>query len=178
MDAERQNKSLADRWGEFLVGVDEAVGFLFHVLDVEHVVQVAVFVADQVEHHMVVGLVGVDVVENHQCVGIETGAHLLSCVSVDDVKQCLGQRWKERSSCQSAFCLWTCFMIFHKKKKSPKYKGPRIELRNPTCEYCWCCVSLSLFIDISNVKVYNVFAHVITHVAMKNENLQCHPCRI
>ena len=89
MDVERQDEPLADRWREAFVGLDEAVGLLCHVLDVEHVVQVAVLVGDQVKHHVAVGLVRVDVVKNHQGVAIETSGHCLARLSVDDVEQSL-----------------------------------------------------------------------------------------
>lgn len=89
---ERQDEPLADRWGEDLVGLDEFAGLLPHVLDVEHVVQVAVLVGDEVEHQVAVGLVRVDVVKNHQGVAVETSGHRLSCFSVDDVEQSLRGR--------------------------------------------------------------------------------------
>ena len=88
---ERQDEPPADRRREVLVGLLELAGLLLHVLDIEHVVQVAVVVADEVEHHVSIGLVRIDVVENHQGVTVETGGHGLSCLSVDDVKQSLGR---------------------------------------------------------------------------------------
>jgi len=84
---ERQDEPLARRRREALVVLDEVVGLLLHVPDVEHVVQVAVVVGDQVEHHVAVVLVRVDVVKDHQGVAVETGGHGLSGLSVDDVKQ-------------------------------------------------------------------------------------------
>lgn len=87
MDFERQDEPLGDGRWEAAVGLDEAAGLLSHVLDVEHVVQVAVLVADQVEHHVVVVLVGVDVVEDHQGVAVETRGNRLSRLSVYDVEQ-------------------------------------------------------------------------------------------
>lgn len=92
VDVERQNESLTNRWREVLVGLDEGVGVLCHVVEVEHVIQVAVLVGDQVKHHVAVLLVGVDVMENHQSVTIVTGGHSLSCLSVDDVKQSLEKK--------------------------------------------------------------------------------------
>lgn len=91
MDVERQDEPLADRRAEAFIGLHEAAGVLSHVLDVEHVVQVAVLVGDKVEHHVVVDLVCVYVVKNHQGVAIEASGHRLSCLSVDDVKQGLGR---------------------------------------------------------------------------------------
>lgn len=43
---DRQDEPLADRGREAFVGLDEAADFLFYVLDVEHVVQATVLVAD------------------------------------------------------------------------------------------------------------------------------------
>ena len=99
MDVERQDEPLDDRRGEAGVGLDEVAGLLPHVLDVEHVVQVAVLVADQVEHHVAVVLVGVDVVEDHQGVAIETRGDGLPCLSVDDVEQGL-RKEREREVTQ------------------------------------------------------------------------------
>lgn len=65
MDIERQDESLTNRWRKFLVFLDEGTGVLFHVVKVEHVVQVAVLVGDHVEDHVAVLLVGVDVMEDN-----------------------------------------------------------------------------------------------------------------
>jgi len=87
VDVERQDEPLDDRRGEAVVGLDEVAGLLSHVLDVEHVVQVAVLVADQVEHHVAVVLVSVDMVKDHHGVAIETRGDCLPGLSVDDVEQ-------------------------------------------------------------------------------------------
>lgn len=87
VDVQRQDESLADRRGELLVGLDEVVRFLGHVVEVEHVVQVAVIVGDDVEHDVVVVFVGVDVMENHQSIGSVAKRFNLSCLYVDDVKE-------------------------------------------------------------------------------------------
>ncbi len=105
MDAERQDEPLAHGRTEALVGLDEAARLLSHVLDVEHVVQVAVFVADEVKHHVAIRLICIDVVENHQGVTIETSGHGLSCVSVDDVKN--GLKKKKTICLANVFiCYW------------------------------------------------------------------------
>lgn len=91
-DVERQDKPLADRRREAGVGLDEALGRLSQVADVEHVVQVSVPIGDQVKHHVVVLLVRVDVMEDHQGVAVETGRNHLPCLSVDEVKQGLKER--------------------------------------------------------------------------------------
>lgn len=74
------------------MGLDEVAGVFFQVLEIEHVVQVAVFVADQVKHHMAVVLVGIDVVENHQGISIKVGRDDLSCLFIDDMKQSLEKK--------------------------------------------------------------------------------------
>lgn len=95
VDVERQDEPLAD-WGrKDFVGLDEAAGVVSHVLDIEHIVQVAVLVADQVEHHVTVVLIGIDVVEDHQGIAIETGGEGLPCLFVDEVQQGLGRREKD-----------------------------------------------------------------------------------
>lgn len=77
------------------MGLDEAAVVLPQVLQVEHVVQVAVLVADQVEHQVLVVFVRVDVVEKHEAVPVETGGHHISCCSIDDVKQGLERRSRD-----------------------------------------------------------------------------------
>lgn len=103
MDVERQDEPLAERRAETFVVLDELVGVLPHVLDVEHVVHAAVLVADEVEHHVVVFLVRVNVMEDHQGVTIETCGHFLSCLPVDDVKQSLRKK-TEKLPKKDAFC--------------------------------------------------------------------------
>lgn len=91
VDVQREDKPLADWWGEALVGLDEGVCVLSDIPDVEHVVEAAVAVGDQVAHQLAAVLVCVDVVENYQRVPVETGGDGLSCRSVDDVKEGLEQ---------------------------------------------------------------------------------------
>lgn len=104
VDVERQDEPLADWRGEGLVGLGEFAGLLPHVLDVEHVVQVAVLVGDEVEHQVAVVLIRVDVVKNHQGVAVETSGHRLSCFSVDDVEQSLQRDETVESNCGSTLC--------------------------------------------------------------------------
>lgn len=92
LDVQREDEPLADRRGEGLVGLDEGAGVLSDVPDVEHVVEAAVAVGDQVAHQVPAVLVRVDVVENHQRVSVETGGDGLSCRPVDDVKEGLEQK--------------------------------------------------------------------------------------
>lgn len=80
---------MANGWGELLVCLNEAVGFLSYVVEVEHVIQVAVLVGDDVKHHMPIFLIGIDVMENHQSITIKAGGHRFSCLFIDDVKQSL-----------------------------------------------------------------------------------------
>lgn len=87
---ERQDEPLAHRRRAVLVALHQGLALLPHVAQVEHVVQVAVAVGDQVEDHVAVGLVGVDVVEDHQWVAVETGGDGLPRLLVNDVKQSLG----------------------------------------------------------------------------------------
>lgn len=86
-DVQWEDEPLADWWGEALVGMDEGADVLSDVPDVEHVVEAAVAVGDQVAHQVAAVLVRIDVVENHQCISIETGGDSLSCRPVDDVKE-------------------------------------------------------------------------------------------
>lgn len=88
---QREDEPLADRWGEALVGLDELVRVPPDVPDVEHVVQAAVAVGDEVAHQVASVLVRVDVVKDDQSVTIETGGDGLSCRPVDDVKDGLEQ---------------------------------------------------------------------------------------
>lgn len=89
---QREDEPLADWWGEGVVGLDEGACVLSEVSDVEHVVEAAVAVADQVAHQVAAVLVCVDVVEHDQRVSIEAGGDSLSCRSTDDVKEGLEQK--------------------------------------------------------------------------------------
>lgn len=112
VDVERQDEPLARRCGEAIfIGLDEAAHVPFYVLDVEHVVQAAVLVADQVKHQVAVSLVCVDVVKNHQGVPVETSRHCLSRRSVDDVKKGLGRKGSVQLFCRSALCQKVAHLI-------------------------------------------------------------------
>lgn len=74
------------------MALDEVASLFFDVLQVEHVVQVAVRVTDQVKHHMAVILIGIDVVKNHQGIGMKTCGDFLSCFSIDDMKKSLQKK--------------------------------------------------------------------------------------
>lgn len=73
-----EDEPLTDWWGKALVGMDEGAGVLSDVPDVEHVVEAAVAVGDQVAHQVAAVLVRVDVVENYHRISIETGGDSLS----------------------------------------------------------------------------------------------------
>lgn len=96
LDVERQDEPLADGRAEDLVGLGEGLALSPHVLDVEHVVQVAVFVGDEVEHHVTFVFVRVDVVEGHESVGVVTRGHGLPGLSVEDVDQSLWRKQEVR----------------------------------------------------------------------------------
>lgn len=120
MGAERQDEPLAGRWREALVGLDEAAGRLCHVLDVEHVVQVAVFVGDQVEHHVVVVLVGVDVVEDVESRRSElVAAHVTCRVFGGQVEPCLQTHV---CTVYEHTCKATCNMHFSSYNRGDKQK--------------------------------------------------------
>lgn len=57
------------------------------VLDVEHVIEAAVAVADHVKHQVAILLVRVDVVEDYQGVAVEAGRQCLARRPVDHVEQ-------------------------------------------------------------------------------------------
>lgn len=92
LDAERQDEPLAEGRGELLVGVDEVVRLVCHVVKVEHVVQVAVLVGDDVEHHVAVLLVGIDVMEDHQSISVVLKGCCFPRLYIDDMKERLQRK--------------------------------------------------------------------------------------
>lgn len=92
VDVQWEDKPLADRWTEALIGLHELVCVPSEVSDVEHVVEAAVTVGDEVTHQVSAVLVRVDVVENYQGITMETGGDRLSCCPVDNVKEGLEQK--------------------------------------------------------------------------------------
>lgn len=86
---DRDDKSLTDWWRKILTHLGECLCILLHVINVEKVIETAVFICDQVKHHMAILLVGIDVMENHKCIPIELSFHHNPCLPVDYVEQSL-----------------------------------------------------------------------------------------
>lgn len=92
VNIEWQDEPLADGRGKgVFVGFDEAADLLPEVLDVEHVIEAAVAVADHVKHQVAILLEGVNVVEDYQGVTVEAGRQCLACCPVDNVEQGLAR---------------------------------------------------------------------------------------
>lgn len=86
---QRKDKPLA-RWSrEVLVVLYKLVNILLHVVDVEHIVQIAVLVCDQVKDNMVIFLISIDVMEDHKWVSVVLCAHSFPSLPIDQMEQCL-----------------------------------------------------------------------------------------
>lgn len=93
-----QDKSLTDWRREDFVVFDKLICVLSHVFNVEHVVQVTVFVRDQIKYNMAVFLKGIYVVEHYKRISIELCGHCLSSLPVDQIEICLQQTNINRST--------------------------------------------------------------------------------
>lgn len=86
---ERKDKPLACWSREVLVGLYKLCDILLHVVYVEHIVQIAVLVCNQVKDDMAIILISIDVMEDHKWVCVELCFHSFPSLPIDQMDQCL-----------------------------------------------------------------------------------------
>lgn len=86
---ERKDKPLTCWSREVLVGLYKLGDILLHVVYIEHIVQIAVLVCNQVKDDMAIFLIGIDVMEDHKWVCIVLRAHSFPSLPIDQMDQCL-----------------------------------------------------------------------------------------
>lgn len=105
---ERKDKPLACWSREVLVGLYKMCNILLHVVEIEHIVQIAVLVRNQVKDDMAIFFISIDVMEDHKWVCVVLCFHSFPSLPIDHMDQCLcgdqkqqlldysGQLWKHK----------------------------------------------------------------------------------